>query len=133
MIVLSRVLISVLCYDLWFYAAHRALHTPLLWRYHALHHTKMHPTAWDTYTASTLENMLQGLGAWFPYIWLHYTWAETLLVMILLNARGMARHDLRTAWLVDGGHHLIHHLRPGANYGERWLDRLFGTSYHISE
>jgi lathosterol oxidase len=128
MITISHVLLSVLCYDLWFYAAHRALHTPALWRYHALHHTKQRPTAWDTYTASRVENILQGLGAWIPALWLTFTWQEVALLVLFFNARGLARHDPRTAWLVDRGHHLIHHLTPGCNYGEPWLDWLWGTS-----
>ena len=37
-------------------------------------------------------------------------------------------HDKRCVFLV-GDHHLIHHKYLKYNYGEYWLDYIFGTQY----
>ena len=52
--------------------------------------------------------------------------------IIILNIRGMLRHDYRFIWLV-GNHHLLHHKYPQYNYGEYWLDYLFGTNLNNNE
>lgn len=81
----------------------------------------------DTYLGHRLEGPFQGLGMFVPYLFYTYTWQETVGILVFLNIRGMMRHDKRTAWLVDGGHHLEHHRRPLCNYGEVWIDWLCGT------
>ena len=64
---------------------------------------------------------------WFKYdVYDSTTIASAGVALILINLRGMARHDDRSTWLI-GNHHLLHHVHPNANYGEYWLDWLFGT------
>jgi sterol desaturase/sphingolipid hydroxylase (fatty acid hydroxylase superfamily) len=38
------------------------------------------------------------------------------------------RHDNRFSW-ITGNHHLLHHKYINYNFGEYWIDRLFGTAY----
>ncbi len=120
------VLFSILSYDIWFYFSHIMLHSRRLWRYHVLHHTKVEPTFMDTYVGHTLESALQGLGTFVPYLFCEFSAAELLVTLAILNVRGMLRHDSRCVFLI-GNHHLLHHKYPNYNFGEYWLDTLFGT------
>ena len=120
-------LLHILGYDLWFYASHRLLHTKPLWWIHAEHHRYLDPTWPDTYKGQPLESALQGLGYLVPFVAGFWSPWETAAALLLINLRGVARHDQRTVW-IDGGHHLKHHRDFTKNYGEPWLDRLCGTS-----
>lgn len=75
-----------------------------------------------------LGGPFQGLGALLPLATYSFTVTDILLVLFLLNVRGMMRHEGRFVWLI-GNHHLLHHRHPQYNYGEYWLDRLCGTLY----
>jgi len=142
-----NILLSVFCYDIWFYASHILLHHPYFYCYHYIHHqhgdggsdsTSMYisdrgeryviPTAMDTYKGHWSEGPFQGLGALVPWTFLEVSWFDFAIVLVLLNVRGMMRHDQRFVWLI-GNHHLLHHQFPRYNYGEYWLDSLFGTRY----
>ena len=118
--------LHVIGYDIWFYISHLLLHTRLGWRFHKTHHEVTHPRFTDTYTGHPLEGPFQSLGFLFPLAFysLHYPAAAAALLFV--NARGLARHDDRTIWLI-GNHHLLHHEDPRTNFGEYWLDRLCGT------
>ena len=104
------------------------LHSRFLYAYHSIHHSSdPNNLQWmDTYVGHWFENLLQGIGMFFPYLFFQYSWGETLLILAFLNVRGMMRHDWRCAWLI-GNHHLLHHKYPGYNYGEVWMDSLLGT------
>ena len=129
--VLGAVLYFVSCvvsYDLWFYAVHRLLHTPLLYaRYHSQHHEHRRPTYREAFVASTVENCVSGLGILAPLIS-----CPLLPVPVFAAAcvycfvRGVLRHDARASWLV-GAHHLEHHLNPRGNFSSYYVDVLFGT------
>ena len=86
----------------------------------------------DAYVGHRSEGVFQGLGIFLPFALFKYdlydstTIASAGAALILINLRGMARHDDRSTWLI-GNHHLLHHVHPNANYGEYWLDWLFGT------
>ena len=97
-------------------------------------HKEHHKTAYnsmiysDTYVAHFLETPFQGLGIFFPLIFIKFNLFVFVCSMLLLNIRGMLRHDNRFTWLV-GNHHAMHHKNPKCNFGEYWLDKLFGTEY----
>ena len=125
----------ILGYDIWFYISHLILHMPWFFKnihkeHHALIPKKM--TFTDAYVGHRSEGIFQGLGIFLPFALFKYdlydstTIASAGLALILINLRGMARHDDRSTWLI-GNHHLLHHVHPNANYGEYWLDWLFGT------
>jgi lathosterol oxidase len=125
--------LAILGYDLWFYASHVMLHCPWLYRQvHRIHHERVTDLRWsDAYHGHWFESAFQGAGFLLPVAfgvgldW-RVTWVEWLLALLFVNARGMARHDMRlVGWI--GNHHIVHHRNPKVNYGEAWLDWVFGT------
>lgn len=81
----------------------------------------------DTYHGHWVESVFQSAGFLVPYALGYPLWSlESLVALIVVNARGMLRHDPRGIPFV-GEHHLLHHQYPNVNYGEPWLDSLFGT------
>jgi sterol desaturase/sphingolipid hydroxylase (fatty acid hydroxylase superfamily) len=88
----------------------------------------MIPKFLDTYHSDTFENIFQGIGVFFPFLFYSYTLTNLLTVLIFLNIRGLVRHDERGAFLI-GNHHLLHHKYPNYNFGEYWIDTLCGTRY----
>jgi len=121
-----NILLSVFCYDIWFYISHLLLHTPMLYKFHHEHHMKEFPTFLDTYVGHALEGPFQGLGALVPFCAYKYSALDICLILAILNIRGMMRHDPRCRFII-GNHHLLHHRYPRFNYGEAWIDRICGT------
>lgn len=124
--------ISIFTYDIWFYISHVLLHSKYLYLYHSIHHSNPEPTYLDTYVEHPIESPLQGIGMFLPMFIYTYTWYEIGITLFLLNIRGMMRHDERFIFLI-GNHHLLHHKYPGYNFGEYWIDSLFGTRYPNEE
>ena len=120
-------LLHIIGYDIWFYISHLLLHTRTLWRFHRIHHEITQPTFTDTYTGHMLEGPFQSIGFLLPIVFYRIHWSASLAAFVFVNIRGLARHDYRIAWLI-GNHHLLHHADLRTNYGEYWLDRLFGTA-----
>jgi Delta7-sterol 5-desaturase len=119
---------SVLCYDIWFYISHVILHTRAVYPFHAEHHYKEVPQFLDTYVGHLLETPFQSIGFFVPLIYWPLDLPSIALVLCVLNARGLLRHDERGVWLI-GNHHLLHHKYPKYNFGEYWIDWLCGTTY----
>jgi len=120
-----NIIASVISYDIWFYISHIILHR-YLYKYHKEHHYKIVPNFLDTYVGHQLEGPFQGVGMFVPFVVLNYTMYDVFLVLLILNVRGMMRHDERFIFLI-GNHHLLHHKYPNYNYGEYWIDWLCGT------
>jgi sterol desaturase/sphingolipid hydroxylase (fatty acid hydroxylase superfamily) len=86
----------------------------------------------DAYVGHYLESAIQGLGLLIPLLWFTIDWTF-MVALLLVNIRGMMRHDIRCIWLI-GNHHILHHKYPRYNFGEYWLDYLGGTQCpHINE
>lgn len=120
----------ILSYDIWFYISHVILHNPILYKtIHKEHHSVNYKlmTYIHTYSAHFAESPIQGLGVIFPFL-LDMNTHTLFYALILINLRGLLRHDHRFTWLI-GNHHLLHHKYPCYNFGEYWLDTLFGTRY----
>jgi sterol desaturase/sphingolipid hydroxylase (fatty acid hydroxylase superfamily) len=132
------VLVSIISYDVWFYISHIALHHKIMYEHHKLHHSKIVPRAPDTYLASSVETVFQGVGVFFPAIYLQVKESYTvpfeylILTLFLINVRGMMAHDHRFVWLI-GNHHLLHHKYNNCNYGQFWIDFLMGTCHPKKE
>jgi sterol desaturase/sphingolipid hydroxylase (fatty acid hydroxylase superfamily) len=122
-----NIIASILAYDIWFYISHILLHTKMLYPYHKLHHTNSEPTFLDTYVGHSFEGPFQSIGMFVPYCFFQYTTTETIIILIVLNLRGMAQHDKRGAFLV-GNHHMLHHKYSNYNYGQYWIDALCQTA-----
>jgi len=121
-------ILNILSYDIWFYFCHRLLHTSYIYKYHQKHHTIKEPNWFDTYYASMVENCILGIGIFFPIIYFHVFDYECICSIIFINIRGLIRHETRLKHIF-GDHHLIHHKYLKYNYGEYWLDTIFGTKY----
>ena len=123
-------LIYIISYDVWFYVSHVALHQYYIYKkIHKYHHSVEHSTMTyrDTYVGHYLESILQGVGIFIPLLWFTINWSF-MFALLLINIRGMMRHDIRCIpWI--GNHHILHHKYPKYNFGEYWLDRLCGTNY----
>jgi lathosterol oxidase len=124
------ILLSILSYDIWFYTSHVLLHTPYLYKYHKLHHSKIEPEFLDTYLGHSFESIFQSIGTFIPFLVYKYNMIDLIIILVFLNIRGMLRHDKRGIWIV-GDHHLLHHKYQQYNYGEYWIDYLCGTLYSL--
>jgi len=127
-----NILASILAYDIWFYISHVMLHSHLMSKYHKLHHTRPVPTYVDTYLATTVETTFQGVGFMFPALVYTYSAGDIIIILFLLNLRGMMAHDRRWTFLI-GNHHLLHHKYGNCNYGQYWIDTLCGTRHPRNE
>ena len=125
------ILIYIVSYDIWFYVSHIMLHYPFIYKHiHNIHHrinykTMQYP---ETYVGHWLESVVQGLGILFPLLFITFYLDVFLYLLLLINIRGMMRHDTRFVWMI-GNHHLLHHKYPNYNFGEYWLDKIGGTVY----
>jgi sterol desaturase/sphingolipid hydroxylase (fatty acid hydroxylase superfamily) len=120
--------LHILGYDIWFYLSHIILHLPWMYRkIHHIHHEIAAPRYKDTYHGHWFEGPFQSIGFLLPFACGYdFDLLQFTLGLLLVNARGMIRHETRLArWF--GNHHLIHHRAPNCNFGEYWLDRVFGT------
>lgn len=123
-----NIVVSIICYDIWFYTSHIMLHNKGLYKYHREHHLKIVPTYLDTYVGHKLESPFQGIGMFFPFIIWSYDVYDLIVILLILNIRGMMRHDEKFVFLI-GNHHLLHHKYPKYNFGEYWIDYIYGTKY----
>ena len=126
-----RIFFFVISYDIWFYLSHLILHNKSFYtRIHREHHSVDYKTIHfkDTYVGHFIEGPFQGAGVLFPLLFIKSNIQSFLISLLIINARGMMRHDARFVCLI-GNHHILHHKHPQYNFGEYWLDKLFGTNY----
>lgn len=135
----------LVAHDAYFYWAHRAMHTRLLYkRFHRFHHRTITPTPWTAYAFAVPEAVAMALfmplyAAVVPSpVPVLFTF---LALMILRNAmghaglelhpRGWASHPL-FKWISTTTHHDMHHgTSYNHNYGFyfTWWDKLMGTEH----
>jgi len=119
----------IVYYDIFYYFLHRLLHTKYLYSIHKIHHIKNIPDYYDYYNIHVLELSFTSIGLIFAiYLYKLYIY-QLLYAIIFINVRGILIHDNQFIYLV-GDHHLIHHKYYKCNYGEYWLDYIFGTVYN---
>ena len=122
-------ILYILYYDLWYYFAHRLFHTRFLYPIHKFHHQKLTTEYYDFYTIHIMEIPVTSMGL-FAAIYLHKLYIYQLLLCVLfINIRGMLSHDNKYIDYV-GDHHLLHHKYYKCNYGEYWVDYIFGTLHN---
>ncbi len=138
-----EVLIGVLACDLGMYLIHRLMHTPVLWRVHALHHSDRELDWSTSFRHHPFERIASGLlfGLWAALIGIPVD--AVLIGVLLMSAWDTLSHSnwrmpaaldsaLRSV-LVTPGVHALHHStvlqEANSTYGSVLLiwDRLFGT------
>jgi sterol desaturase/sphingolipid hydroxylase (fatty acid hydroxylase superfamily) len=136
--------LAILLFDGWMYDWHVLNHkVPLLWRFHAVHHSDREMDASSALRFHTGEIVLSGCGRLIVLPVLGMTMPQLLLYELLLqpvilfhhsNERVPARLDAMLRWLiVTPWMHWVHHSRwqpeTDSNYASVlsvW-DRIFGT------
>jgi sterol desaturase/sphingolipid hydroxylase (fatty acid hydroxylase superfamily) len=129
------IIFHVFCYDIWFYASHLVLHIPKIYgAIHNIHHSTPYlELNYDsTNKAHISEHIIQPLGIFIPCLYSGVKPAYFFASFVIIGTRGLMRHDHRCVWLI-GNHHLLHHKYPKYNFGEYWIDWIFGTIYPNSD
>ena len=134
----------VVLHDAYFYWAHRAMHTRLLFRrLHRVHHKSRTPTPWAAYAFAPGEAVIEAgilpfAALFFP---LHELTAFLFVShMIVRNVVGHAGIELFPAWwlrvpflraFTTTTHHDLHHSHGGYNFGLyfTWWDRWMKTEH----
>lgn len=120
--------IYLTCFDIWYYFIHRLLHTRYLYFIHKVHHQSYKIKYYHYYKIHILELPLQSIGILLPIYFYKLQMLQLIYAIMFINIRGLLEHDTRIT-LSFSNHHLIHHKLPNYNYGEYWLDYIFGTVY----
>ena len=125
----QKILLHIICYDIWFYFSHIILHTKNIYSIHKIHHSVPYQelTYMDTHRAHWIENIVQNLGLYIPCFF-EFSIYPIITSFTIISIRGMMRHDDRCSGLI-GNHHILHHKYRNYNFGEHWIDSLFGTTY----
>jgi len=124
------ILFFIVSYDIWVYFSHLILHNKYVYKIiHREHHKTDYKTIvfTDTYVGHFIESPFQGIGVLFPLLFIELNMYSFLYSLMIINIRVMLRHDHRFIWLI-GNHHILHHKYPQYNFGEYWIDKLFGTN-----
>jgi sterol desaturase/sphingolipid hydroxylase (fatty acid hydroxylase superfamily) len=138
---LASGIVIAYAHDFFYYWVHRAQHHfPILWRFHAVHHSIRHMSAPGGYGHVT-EELFRALITFLPIAYL-FRVETALVVTVGLMLHGAYIHSStsirfgRAAWLInDARCHRIHHsMEPehrDKNFGSLTLiwDRLFGTAH----
>lgn len=131
--------ISVLLYDAWFYWVHRLLHTRLMFRFHALHHTSVSPTVWTNHHETLVESFLNQLYFFLIVFVFPIPWQVLVVQKIYDQISGMLGHAGyehfasplgRSPWpLASTVFHDQHHGYFRFNYAHTFSfwDRMMGT------
>lgn len=138
-----QILIMILSGDFLRYWLHRAAHTwPLLWRFHAVHHS-VHKLYWlNLGRFHPLDRTLQLFCDTFPFILLSLSKEVLALYLLIYSIKGFFQHcniDLKLGWLnyiISGPelhrwHHSTNIQESNNNYGNHIIiwDILFGTYF----
>ena len=134
-------------YEVWFYVLHRALHTRLLFRLHAQHHTAHVAQPLSAFSFSLAERFLLHVGAIGLVAllspWVPLTRAGLALYMVFNNLMNVAGHgnvELFPAGFARSSigkvaitptFHALHHARLNGHYGlfTRVLDATLHTEW----
>lgn len=125
------------------YWAHRALHRfPVLWRFHAVHHSVEDMDAANSYVhpvdVLVERTVLIALGVVLKADFDTFIWAAAFATFYdrLIHSRTPLHFGFLRHVLIDNRHHFIHHSLDPAHYDRNFggyftlWDRLFGTYFH---
>lgn len=138
-----QILIMILSGDFLRYWLHRAAHTwPLLWRFHAVHHS-VHKLYWlNLGRFHPLDRTLQLFCDTFPFILFSISKEVLALYLLIYSIKGFFQHcnvDVKLGWfnyIISGPelhrwHHSTNIYESNNNYGNHIIiwDILFGTYF----
>jgi methylsterol monooxygenase len=144
---LAQVMISRIVREFLRYWGHRALHTGPLYKWiHKKHHEYKYPFSLVGEYAHPIENLVHGVIPIFAGLMsLHYLFGLHMITVFAdiyyATQLSVEEHTGYTlpwnsdywkvlSWINGGSlHHDRHHKDLNGNYGERWLDTLFGTDF----
>lgn len=132
--------------DLAIYLSHRAFHHPLLWRFHAVHHSAEELDWLVAYRTHPIEMIALKVATFLPVFALGFSVSAIALYAAAYAGHAMLVHSnlrLRLGPLrhviVGPEFHHWHHADDRAAYDKNFgavfpfWDRLFGTLYHAQE
>jgi sterol desaturase/sphingolipid hydroxylase (fatty acid hydroxylase superfamily) len=135
---------SLLIHDAYFYATHRLMHHPRLFKlFHLTHHRSTNPSPWAAFAFSPAEAVVEGaIILVIPLlIPVHaYALLAFLLFMTVYNVYGHLGYEIYPKWLVNSRlgrwlntstNHNMHHQYFKGNYGLyfRFWDEVFNTTH----
>ncbi len=128
--------------DAWFYACHRLLHHPVLFRHvHAVHHRSIDVNPFTSYAFHGVEAILLGIWIVPAALCLPIPMQALAIIQVVGLANNVMSHlgyEFLPMWLLKvpvlrwtntATFHSLHHSRPRGNFGlhSRLWDRVFGT------
>jgi sterol desaturase/sphingolipid hydroxylase (fatty acid hydroxylase superfamily) len=139
----ANVIVSFVLLDLLAFVRHRLFHrVPLLWRFHAVHHTERDLGLGSTYRAHAGELLIGGLKTTFAAIVIGPSLLAFVVHEIVDNVWSQYQHTnvhlprrvdaIVSRVLMTSAKHAVHHScaphQTGSNYASVFAwDRLFGT------
>jgi Delta7-sterol 5-desaturase len=140
--IIATFVLLVVLNDAWFYAWHRVLHRPTLFRHvHAVHHKSVDVDPFSSYSFHVVEAVI--LGGWvLPAVLLIPLYLPMIGVLqgvgLANNVMSHLGYELLPRWLLrvpvlrwmnTSTYHNLHHTTLNGNYGLmfRSWDRLLGT------
>lgn len=133
--------VGMFLFDTWFYFTHRLLHWAPLYRFHALHHKNVAPTAWSSDNTGALDTFME--HSFYFAIWLMTPApAEAVFAIRIANQFiGMIGHSGFEFFaspltkipspFVCSTYHDMHHSTFRYNFANifSFWDRLLGTAH----
>ena len=127
--------------DVGFYWAHRAFHAvPLLWRFHAIHHSIEELDWLAAHRVHPIDQTLTKAASLIPFVVLGYAGEAVVLFALIYHAQAFLLHsNVRIdfgplKWMIASPQfHHWHHAKERAAYDKNFagqlsaLDALFGT------
>ncbi|HUG61385.1 MAG TPA: sterol desaturase family protein [Methylomirabilota bacterium] len=131
--------LAMVGFEIWFYAAHRLLHTKRFYRFHLMHHRSVAPTVWSSDSIGLVDTAIsQGFYVVAPFV---FPFPAAILVLnrLIDHTNGILGHagyeyfassTARHPWpMLSSTYHDLHHSEFRWNFGNyvSVFDRLFGT------
>jgi len=125
-----NILSNIILYDLLYYYIHIILHNQQIYFIHKIHHNTLYNklTYKSANNANHVEHIIQYVGILIPTIAFKFTMSELFVCFLFIYIRSLLKHEQKFSYII-GNHHILHHKYPKYNFGEYWLDNIFGTCY----